>query len=218
MDLIGYGRVSTDEQNTLRQRIDLEAVGCIRIFEEKISGKISHEKRPELAKALDWMRHGDMLCVQEVDRLGRNLLDGLLLMGHLGTQGIPLRVLKGIGAGDHYPEEHPKHDPQADMMLKLAMLLAEERRKDISRKTKNGLEAARKSGKQLGRRPVMTETMVIQALALRGKGFSIRQIQPHLRIAEGKNKGKSPSTGAISQALRDHDVATREGALTGARP
>ncbi|MFF7308193.1 recombinase family protein [Streptomyces sp. NPDC008137] len=205
MDLIGYGRVSTDEQNTLRQRLDLEAAGCIRIFEEKISGKISHEKRPELVKALDFMRPGDMLCVQEVDRLGRNLLDGLLLMGHLGEQGYPLRVLKGIGAGDHYPEDHPKHDPQADMMLKLAMLLAEERRKDISRKTKNGLEAARKSGKQFGRRPVMTEPLVIQAVALRAQGFTIRQIQPHLRITEGKSKGKNPSVGAISQALQEYD-------------
>ncbi|MFE7112134.1 recombinase family protein [Streptomyces sp. NPDC057575] len=205
MDLIGYGRVSTDEQNTRRQRLDLEDAGCIRIFEEKISGRISHDKRPELAKALDWMREGDMLCVQEVDRLGRNLLDGLLLMGHLGQQGLPLRVLKGIGAGDHYPERHAKHDPQADVMLKLAMLLAEERRKDISRKTKNGLDAARRSGKQLGRKQVMTETLTIQAVALRDRGFTIRQIQPHLQISEGKNKGKNPSVGAISQALRAHD-------------
>ncbi|MFB8033414.1 hypothetical protein ACFC5Z_10725 [Streptomyces sp. NPDC056004] len=81
------------------------------------------------------------------------------------------------------------------MMLKLAMLLAEERRKDISRKTKNGLDAARRSGKQLGRKQVMTETLTIQAAALRDKGFTIRQIQPHLRIADGKNKGKNPSVG-----------------------
>ncbi|MCX5108315.1 recombinase family protein [Streptomyces sp. NBC_00378] len=184
-----------------RQRLDLEDAGCIRIFEEKISGRISHDKRPELSKALDRMREGDMLCVQEVDRLGRNLLDGLLLMGHLGQQGIPLRVLKGIGADDHYPEEHAKHDPQADMMLKLAMLLAGERRKDISRKTKNGLDAARMSGKQLGRKRVMTETLTIQAAALRDKGFTIRQIQSHLRIADGKNKGKNPGVGAICQAF-----------------
>ncbi|MEU2132292.1 recombinase family protein [Streptomyces sp. NPDC018352] len=151
------------------------------------------------------MREGDILCVQEVDRLGRNLLDGLLLMGHLGRQGIPPRVLKGIGAGDHCPEEHAKYDPQADVMLKPATLLAEERRKGISRKTKNGLDGARRCGKRLGRKQVMKEALTIQAAALRDRGFTIRRIQPYPRISEGGNKGKNPSLSAISQALRARD-------------
>ncbi len=53
----------------------------------------------------------------------------------------------------------------------------------------------------------MTEALVIQAAALQAQGFSLKQIQPHLRITEGKNKGKNPSVGAISQALRAHDEA-----------
>jgi hypothetical protein len=51
----------------------------------------------------------------------------------------------------------------------------------------------------------MTEALTVQAAALRDSGFTIRQIQPHLRIAEGANKGKNPSVGAISQALRAYD-------------
>jgi hypothetical protein len=56
----------------------------------------------------------------------------------------------------------------------------------------------------------MTEPLVVQAVALRAKGFSLKQIQPHLRITEGKNKGKNPSIGAISQALRAHDETKGE--------
>lgn len=53
----------------------------------------------------------------------------------------------------------------------------------------------------------MTEALTIQAAALRDKDYTIRQIQPHLRIADGKNKGKNPSVGAISQALQAYDEA-----------
>ncbi|MFJ3839489.1 recombinase family protein [Streptomyces sp. NPDC090054] len=196
MALVGLVRVSLDRQNTQRQHDALGPI-CVKVFEEKMSGKLLTEERPGLLAAIEYVREGDMLCVQEVDRLGRNLLEGLLVLNDLFERGIAVKVLEGIATGEH---------TERSLILDLALALAEDRRRDIVRKTKNGLEAARKRGRVGGRKPVMTEALTIQAAALRDKGFTIRQIQPHLRIAEGKSKGKNPSVGAISQALQAHDA------------
>lgn len=195
MALVGLVRVSTDKQNTQRQHDALDPI-CLKVFEEKISGKLSIAERPALTAAIEFMRDGDMLCVQEVDRLGRSLLDGLIILNELFERGIAVKVLEGIAAGEH---------KERSLILDLALALAEDRRRDIVKKTKDGLEAARKRGRVGGRKPVMTEALTVQAAALRDRGFTIRQIQPHLRITEGKNKGKHPSIGAISQALQAYD-------------
>lgn len=197
MALVGLVRVSTDRQNTQRQH---DALGpmCLKVFEEKISGKLAVDDRPALVAALDYIRDGDLLCVQEVDRLGRNLLEGLIVLNDLFERGIAVKVLEGIAAGEH---------TERTFILDLALALAEDRRRDTVKKTKDGLESARSRGRIGGRKPVMTEALTIQAAALREKGYTLRQIQPHLRIADGKNKGKNPSIGAISQALQAHDAA-----------
>ncbi|MGM9380545.1 recombinase family protein [Streptomyces antibioticus] len=198
MALIGYGRVSTDRQNTDRQRDALSDAGCIKIFEEKISGTVGHEQRPELSKALEHLRPGDMITVQEIDRLGRDLMDGLIMLGKLFEQGVTVKVLSGLAAGEH---------TERNMAIDFALAFAEERRRDISRKTKNGLEATKRRGTQLGRRAVMSEAMVVQAVALRDKGFTIRQIQPHLTYKTQGGETRNPSVGAISNALKAHDDA-----------
>lgn len=197
MALVGLVRVSTDKQNVERQHDALDPI-CIKVFEEKVSGKLQAEERPALMDAIDYVRDGDMLCVQEVDRLGRNLLEGLIVLNDLFQRGIAVKVLDGIAAGEH---------TERSLILDLALALAEDRRRDIVKKTKDGLAAARKRGRVGGRRPVMTEPLVIQAVALRAQGFSLKQIQPHLRITEGANKGKNPSIGAISQALQAYDAS-----------
>jgi DNA invertase Pin-like site-specific DNA recombinase len=203
MALVGLVRVSTDKQNTQRQHDALDPV-CLKVFEEKISGKLAVDDRPALKAALEYIRDNDMLCVQEVDRLGRNLLEGLIVLNDLFERGISVKVLEGIASGEH---------TERTFILDLALALAEDRRRDIVKKTKSGLESARKRGRVGGRKPVMTEALTIQAVALREKGFTIRQIQPHLRIAEGASKGKNPSVGAISQALQAHDA--EKGAVNG---
>lgn len=197
MALVGLVRVSTDRQNTQRQHDALDPI-CLKVFEEKISGKLSVDDRPALAAALEYMRDGDMLCVQEVDRLGRNLLEGLIVLNDLFERGISVKVLEGIASGEH---------TERTFILDLALALAEDRRRDIVKKTKNGLEAARRQGKVGGRRPVMTDAMVTQAVALRTSGFTIRQIQPHLTYRTADGQTRNPSVGAISQALQAYDEA-----------
>ena len=68
--LIGYVRVSTNDQNTALQRNALECSGCEQIFEDKMSGKTS--ERPGLKKVLRTLSEGDTLVVWKLDRLGRS--------------------------------------------------------------------------------------------------------------------------------------------------
>ncbi|MFD0889650.1 recombinase family protein, partial [Streptosporangium algeriense] len=110
----------------------------MKVFEEKISGKLATDDRPALLNALSHIRDGDLLTVQEVDRLGRNLLEGLIVLNVLFRRGIGVKVLEGIAAG-----EQTERSP----ILDLALALAEDRRRAITRKTRNGLRAARKRGR-----------------------------------------------------------------------
>ena len=147
MALVGLARVSTTKQETARQHDVLDPI-CVKVFEEKVSGKLAVADRPGLREALNYLRDGDMLAVQEVDRLGRNLLEGLVVLTELFERGIAVKVLEGIAAGEH---------TERSLILDLALALAEDRRRDIVRKTKNGLEAARKRGKVGGRPRVVDD-------------------------------------------------------------
>ncbi|MGW8851568.1 recombinase family protein [Streptomyces xiamenensis] len=175
MALIGLVRVSTDKQKTQRQQDALEPI-CLKVFEEKISGKLAVDDRPGLTAAIGYMREGDMLCVQEVDRLGRNLLEGLICLNDLFERGISVKVLEGIAAGEH---------TERSLILDLALALAEDRRRDIVRKTKNGLEAARKRGRVGGRPTVIDNDKRAAILYRRSIGESIRTIATGVGVSVG---------------------------------
>lgn len=175
MALIGLVRVSTDKQQTLRQHHALDPI-CLRVVEERTSGKLKTKDRPELQLALSYVREGDLLTVQEVDRLGRNLLEGLIVLTDLFEQGIGVKVLEGIAAGEH---------TQHSFLLDLALALAEDRRRDIVRKTNNGLEAARREGRVGGRRPVVDADKRAAILDRRKRGESIRTIATGVGVSVG---------------------------------
>ncbi|GAA3507676.1 DNA invertase Pin-like site-specific DNA recombinase [Streptosporangium album] len=171
MALIGLVRISTDKQNTQRQHDALDPI-CLKVFQEKISGKLATDDRPDLLNALAYIRDGDMLTVREVDRLGRNLLEGLIVLNDLFQRGVGVKVLEGIAAGEHTERS-------------LILDLAEDRRRDITRKTKNGLEAARKRGRIGGRRPVVDDDKRAAILARRQRGESIRTIAAGVKVSIG---------------------------------
>ena len=89
--LIGYARVSTDDQDTAAQVAALKAAGCERIFREKASG--GRWDRPELHRLLDQLRKGDVLVVWKLDRLSRSLRDVLIIMERLAEAKAGLRSL-----------------------------------------------------------------------------------------------------------------------------
>jgi DNA invertase Pin-like site-specific DNA recombinase len=86
--LIGYARVSTQDQNLDLQTDALTTVGCKKIFDDKISG--SRADRPGLLKALEMLREGDILVVWKLDRLGRSVKNLVDLVGELHKGGHPV--------------------------------------------------------------------------------------------------------------------------------
>ncbi|MEV6562949.1 recombinase family protein [Nocardia sp. NPDC051756] len=166
MALVGLVRVSTSKQETQRQHDDLDGI-CVKVFEETVSGKLRVADRPALTAALEYMRPGDMLTVQEADRLGRNLLEGLIVLNDLFQQGVAVKVLHGIAAGEH---------TERSFILDLALALAEDRRRDIVRKTRDGLESARRQGRTGGRPRVVDDDKRRAILARRAEGQSLREI------------------------------------------
>ena len=89
--LIGYARVSTDDQDLALQRSALKEVGCKRTYEEKVSG--AKCDRPQLARMLDQMREGDVVVVTRLDRLARSTRDLLDIAEQIKDGGAGLRSL-----------------------------------------------------------------------------------------------------------------------------
>jgi len=90
--LIGYARVSTNDQKLNLQRDALKAAGCTRIFTDQgISGAI--DNRPGLARALAFLKPGYTLIVWKLDRLGRSLAHLVQTIAELGARGVNFRSL-----------------------------------------------------------------------------------------------------------------------------
>ena len=89
--LIGYARVSTQDQNLEFQRDALTKAGCQKVFEDKVSG--TRADRPGLAKALEMLRDGDTLVVWKLDRLGRSVKQLVDLVGGLHKQSVQFKSL-----------------------------------------------------------------------------------------------------------------------------
>ncbi len=175
MALVGLVRVSTSRQETARQHDALDGL-CVKVFEEKLSGSLAVDARPALAAAIDYLRPGDLLTVQEVDRLGRNLLEGLLVLNDLFSRGIAVKVLDGIAVGEH---------TERSLILDLALALAEDRRRDFVRMAFAGLAAARARGRTGGRPRVVDADKRRVILARHGEGESIRTIARATKVSVG---------------------------------
>ena len=83
---IGYIRVSTQEQNTMRQKVLMEALGVDEVYIDRMSGK--NTKRPELQKMMEYVRRGDTVIVESISRFARNTRDLLELVEQLTAKGV----------------------------------------------------------------------------------------------------------------------------------
>lgn len=137
--LLGYARVSTDEQATDAQTDELRRAGCRTIFEEHASG--ASRARPELARLLKEIRAGDILVVARLDRLARSV-------SHL------LEVIEGLTArGAHFRSLRDPIDtstPQGMFSLQVLGAVAQLERALISERTKAGVAAAKARGRLPG--------------------------------------------------------------------
>ena len=143
--LIGYARVSTDDQDTAAQVAALKVAGCERIFHEKASG--GRWDRPQLQQLLDQLRSGDVVVVWKLDRLSRSLRDVLTIMEQIGNAAAGFRSLT---------EAIDTTTPAGRMMMQMVGAFAEFERAMLQERTKAGLDAARQEGRVGGRRPKLT--------------------------------------------------------------
>ncbi|MEV6347828.1 recombinase family protein [Actinoplanes sp. NPDC051851] len=173
--LIGYARVSTNNQDAQLQRDALNEAGCVRVFEDKASGK--NTDRAGLAAVLDWARSGDTLCVWKLDRLGRSVKDVLTIADDLHGRGIGLRILTGKLAGNYTPTGEGK------FFFTMMAAFAELERDIIRERTRAGLEAAKAQGRTGGRPSVVNEDILSAARARRAKGESVNSIADALGVS-----------------------------------
>lgn len=152
--LIGYARVSTDDQNLNLQRDALNQAGCEQLFEDQFSG--TKAERPGLHRALTYARAGDTLVVWRLDRLSRSLKDLIEMVALLESKGIGLRSLQ---------ESIDTSSSSGKLIFHLFGALAEFERNLIRERTQAGLQAARARGRKGGRPPALGPDK--QALAVR---------------------------------------------------
>jgi DNA invertase Pin-like site-specific DNA recombinase len=140
--LIGYARVSTQDQDNAAQISALKSAGCELIFEEKASG--GRWERPELHRLLGQLRKSDVLVVWKLDRLSRSLKDVLTLMEKIELASAGFQSLT---------EAIDTTSAGGRMMMQIVGSFAEFERAMLRERTRNGLNAARKEGRIGGRRP-----------------------------------------------------------------
>lgn len=170
--LIGYARVSTDDQNLELQRAALGEAGCTRIYEEKLSG--ANRNRPELVRLLDHLRGGDVVVVYRLDRLARSTRDLLEIAEQLKETDAGLRSLSEPWADTT--------SPAGRMVLTVFAGIAEFERALIHERTSAGRAAARARGVRFGRPPKLTAEQLVVARRLIDEGTAVREAARILNV------------------------------------
>ena len=170
--LIGYARVSTQDQNLELQRDALIKAGCQKVFDDKVSG--TRAERPGLAKAMEMLRDGDTLVVWKLDRLGRSVKQLVDLVGQLHQQGVQFKSLTdSIDTGT----------PSGRFFFHVMASLAEMERELIVERTRAGLDVARQLGRKGGRKPKMTDSKIASAKKLLASGIPAKDVAKNLGVS-----------------------------------
>ena len=184
--LIGYARVSTDDQDTAAQVAALQAAGCERIFREKASG--GHWERPQFLRLLHQLRAGDVVVVWKLDRLSRSLRDVLTIMEQLGVAGAGFRSLT---------EAIDTTTPAGRMMMQMVGAFAEFERAMLRERTQAGVDAARQEGRVGGRRPKLSRNS-----NPRFERWFRKAIRPPPLLHASSRSTQPPSRGCSSESPR----------------
>ena len=139
--ILGYARVSTDDQETNLQIDALEKAGCERIFQEKSSG--TRSDRPELNRLLDQARKGDIVLVWKLDRLGRSVKQLIEAVDTLHNAGVQLKSLT--------ENIIDTTTPSGKLVFGVFAVIAEFERDMLRQRTMAGLAAAKKRGRVGGK-------------------------------------------------------------------
>jgi len=157
--LIGYARVSTQDQTADLQKDALTKAGCTKIFTDTISG--AKTEREGLDEALSYVRDGDVLVVWKLDRLGRSLQHLIETIKDLQERNIGFKSIT---------EQIDTTTPGGKLIFHIFGALAEFERDLIRERTRAGLDAARARGRKGGPKPKVTPQKAAAAQALYDSG------------------------------------------------
>lgn len=139
---IGYARVSTTDQNLDRQLEQLQKADCKKIFQEKISGK--NINRPQLQALLDFIREDDEIVVISMDRLGRNSRDISNIIEQIKQKGATINILD-LPSFEGIKDRNLKN-LLTNLVLEIQKYTAEQERKAILKRQKQGIKLAKERG------------------------------------------------------------------------
>ena len=192
--LIGYARVSTQDQHPELQLDALKAAGCEQFFHEKMTGKLA--ERPELDACLRTLRKGDTLVVWRLDRLGRSLKNLVEIIHGLEQRGVAFRSLT---------ESIDTANASGKLIFHIFGALAEFEHSLILERTMAGLAAARARGRMGGRKPKLSVDDVRKAAAmLRDPFLTKTEVARHFKVSRVtlnkalEEAGYPPNPAAIS--------------------
>jgi DNA invertase Pin-like site-specific DNA recombinase len=166
MSVIGYARVSTQDQDLSAQLAALKAAGAGSIYREKISGV--RADRPQLSRMVAALQRGDLVIVTRLDRLGRSVRELLNLLAEFDKIGVGFRSL-----ADVWCDTTTAH---GRLMLTVLGGLAEFERELIRQRTGEGRARALAAGVRFGRKPKLSDFQRKEAAARRGNGETLAQI------------------------------------------
>ncbi|WP_187431403.1 DNA-invertase hin (plasmid) [Roseobacter fucihabitans] len=170
--LIGHARVSTTGQNLESQIEHLQAEGCDKIFQEKLTG--FNRRRPQLEKMLGILQPGDTLIVTSLDRLARSTHDVFVITQKVETIKAAFRSLR-----------EPWADTTSSMgkfLLTVFAGLSELERNLINERTDEGRTSAKRRGVKFGRKFKLTTHQQDQVRTMLHEGQSIRAIARHFNV------------------------------------
>ena len=156
MTIVGYTRVSTQDQNLDSQIDALKAAGARPIFSDKLTGKSA--ARPGLVETMKFLEAGDTLLVYSTDRLGRSMTDVVTIVTELGERGVEFKSLT---------EPFDTTTPGGELFFHICAAFAQMNGRIISDRTRAGLAAAKARGRRGGRPTVMTPERIALARSMR---------------------------------------------------
>ena len=166
MAVLGYARVSTQDQRLDGQIEALKAAGASKVYQEKVSGV--RADRPQLAKLMASLKTGDIVIVTKLDRLGRSTRELLDLIERIGKAGASFRSL-----GDPLWDTS---SPQGRLLSTLLAAIAEFERELIRERTGEGRRRAMDAGVKFGRKRKLSDYQRAEAIKRRDAGETLASI------------------------------------------
>ena len=177
--VFAYCRVSTNEQNTENQVLEIKSAGFAlephRIVEERISGSVAALERLEFKRLSDKLESSDVLIVTKLDRLGRNAMDVRATIERFASLGVRVHCL-ALGGAD-------LSSPAGKMTMQVITAVAEFERDLLIERTQSGLARAKAEGKKFGRPSALKDTDKQEVIKLLKGGLNVSEIARNFKTS-----------------------------------